>query len=208
VRKSLLLSTVVLSSAIALTGCMNKTGDLGNKNIRNQSVRDNAMRGYEANEYGYRTNSMKMRFANDQDNEQNRIRGERRENNNVIGMHGNSRMESSDRIANKISAMPGVGSAYVMMTDHNAYVAIMEDDKSNSGFVAMNDGLKDKIADQVKALAPSCENVYVSANPDFVGRMEGYANDVRAGHPIQGFLTEFNALVERVFPAPSGTRAR
>jgi len=208
VRKGIMISTtVLLSSAIALSGCMNKTGDLGNKNIRNNAVRDNnAARGYAVDEFGMRPQA--KRFANDAANEQNRINGHQRMNNNVVGMHGNTRMEASDRIANKISAMPGIDSAYVMMTDRNAYVAVKEDDRANTGHMALNDVVKDKIADQVKSLSPSVENVYVSANPDFIGRMEGYANDVRAGHPIQGFLTEFNALVERVFPERSGTRER
>jgi YhcN/YlaJ family sporulation lipoprotein len=193
VRKSLLWTFVLLTSAIALSGCLdNKTGDVGNKNIRPNSV------------------GMKMRFANDQDNEQNRsLHGERMENNNVIGMHGNSRIQTSDKVANKIAAMPGIDSAFVMMTDHNAYVAVKEDPhRMRAHSITLTDAMKDKIADQIKAMSPSVENVYVSANPDFFGRMEGYASNVRRGHPIQGFLAEFNALVERTFPAPSGTRNR
>ncbi|MFC4596944.1 YhcN/YlaJ family sporulation lipoprotein [Cohnella hongkongensis] len=207
-RKAVILSTaaVLLSSAIALSGCMNKTGDLGNKNIRNNAARqNNAARG-GANEYGMRPQA--RRFAEDAANEQNRLNGNQRIDNNVVGMHGNTRMEASDRIANKISAMPGIGAAYVMLTDRNAYVAVVEDDRANTGHTSLTDEVKDKIANQVKALSPSVENVYVSANPDFIGRMEGYANDVRAGHPIQGFITEFNALVERIFPERSGTQTR
>ncbi|TVX97938.1 YhcN/YlaJ family sporulation lipoprotein [Cohnella terricola] len=207
-RKGIVASSVLLSSAIALSGCMNNTGDLGNKNIRNNSVHNNAVREYGVDRHKLHGSALRMHFANDSDNDQNRMYGERRINNNVIGMHGNSRIESSDRIANKISAMPGIGSAFVIMTDHNAYVAVKEHVKANSGSTALTDEVKDKIVDQVKSLSPSVENVYVSANPDFAGRMEGYATNVKAGHPIQGFLAEFNALVERVFPAPSGTRAR
>jgi len=207
-RKGIVAGSVLLSSAIALSGCMNNTGDLGNKNIRNNSVQNNAVRQYGVDGGRMNGSAPRMRFANDSDNDQNRMYGKRRINNNVIGMHGNSRIESSDRIANKISAMPGIGSAFVVMTDHNAYVAVKEEAKSNAGSTALTNEVKDKIANQVKALSPSVENVYVSANPDFVSRMEGYAADVKAGHSIQGFLAEFNALVERVFPAPSGTRAR
>jgi YhcN/YlaJ family sporulation lipoprotein len=174
---------------------MEKTGDVGNKNIRPNSVRGNDMHD--------------MRFANDQDNEQNRMYGDQKMNNNVLGMHGNSHLEANGKLADKIAAMPGIDAAFVMTTDHNAYVAVKEDNASKPGAsAALTNSTKDKIADQVKAMSPSVENVYVSANADFLGRMEGYANDVRAGHPIQGFLSEFNALVERIFPAPSGTRSR
>lgn len=64
--------------------------------------------------------------------------------------------------------------------------------------------LKERIAAEVKKMAPQIDNVYVSANPDFVGRMASYMEDVRLGHPIQGFVAEFNALVERIFPAKAG----
>lgn len=251
-RRSMTLTTMILSLALVLSGCMERTGDLGNKNIR-----PNAMN--------------KSRFANDQDNEQNRINGARRENNNVIGMHGNARIELSDQIAEKVNEIPGVDAAFVMMTDHNAYVAVTQEgtgtnnqaaDRNNgsmrrtntnstgmisdnnnsnatgmsnnhnnhngnghnnsmgtnngngSGLMGNNNGndltdeLKNQIADRVKSMSPSTENVYVSANPDFLGRMQGYADNVRQGHPIHGLVVEFNALVERIFPEPSGTRAR
>lgn len=67
--------------------------------------------------------------------------------------------------------------------------------------------IKNKVADTVKQMSPQTDHVYVSANPDFVGRMKGYMTDVSLGHPIQGFITEFNAMVDRVFPAVSGTDA-
>ncbi|WP_373229469.1 YhcN/YlaJ family sporulation lipoprotein [Cohnella sp.] len=191
-RKRLILTTILLSSAITLTGCMEKTGDVGNKNIRPNSINNN-----------------RTRFANDQDNEQNRMYGERRENNNIIGMHGNSHIELSDEVAEQISSLPEVDSAFVAITDHNAYVAVILDNKAmTSNSMEIPDMQKDKIADRIKSLSPSTENVYVSTNPDFVSRMQGYANVVQQGHPIQGLIVEFNALVERVFPAPSGTRAR
>jgi YhcN/YlaJ family sporulation lipoprotein len=193
VRKSGLWTAVLLVSAIALSGCIdNRTGDVGNKNIRPNSI------------------GMKSRFANDQDNEQNRSRhGERVENNNVIGMHGNSRIQMSDQVAKKIATMPGIDSAFVVMTDHNAYVAVKESPHSMSAqSITLMDATKDKIADQVKSMSPSVENVFVSTNPDFLGRMESYASEARNGHPIQGLLAEFNAMVERVFPAPSGTGNR
>ena len=60
--------------------------------------------------------------------------------------------------------------------------------------------MKERIAAEVKKMAPQIDHVYVSANPDFITRMTSYMEDVRLGHPIQGFVAEFNALVERIFP--------
>jgi YhcN/YlaJ family sporulation lipoprotein len=198
-RKRLIITTVLLSSALALSGCLDRTGDVGNKNIRPNTV----------NKLGINNNGAnRTRFANDQDNEQNRMYGERIENNNVIGMHGNSRIEMSDKIANKLTASPEIDTAFVVLTDNNAYVAVTQASKANTKNIQLTDALKDKIADQVKSMAPSVENVYVSTNPDFISRMQGYASEVSQGRPIQGLITEFNALVERVFPKPSGIRNR
>lgn len=194
-RRGIILTTVLLSSAVALSGCMQKTGDLGNKNIRPNSVTR-----YNSNDNGVNN----MRSTADHGNAHNRMYGVVKDN-DIVRMHSNSRLELNNKVADKIAEMPGIKSAYVMMTNNNAYVAINEDDKANTGHSAITSEVKDKIADQVKSLSPSCENVYVSQNPDFMGRMEGYANDVKAGHPIQGFLAEFNAMAERIFPASAGT---
>lgn len=79
------------------------------------------------------------------------------------------------------------------------------DDKRIRGADSLvTDNLKTRIADKVKQLVPQADNVYVSANPDFVDRMTAYMNDVRLGHPIQGFIAEFNAMVDRIFPVNAG----
>jgi len=67
--------------------------------------------------------------------------------------------------------------------------------------IQLTEDVKSRIAAEVKKLAPSVDHVYISANPDFVDRMSGYWQEVQAGHPIQGFIAEFNAMVERLFPA-------
>lgn len=198
-RKALIIGTLLLSSALAVTGCMEKTGDVGNKNIRS-----NAARGENDRMLGGGTNN--MRFSNDQLNEMNRVHGDQRTNNNIVGMHGNTHLQLSDTIANNVAGLPGVGKTYVMMTDRNAYVSVSQEGNGHHGHAAGGDlaeGLKTKVADRVKSLSPSTENVYVSANPDFAERMRGIAMEARRGHPVQGFLTEFNALVERIFPAES-----
>ncbi|MFD0673416.1 YhcN/YlaJ family sporulation lipoprotein [Cohnella sp. GCM10027633] len=197
-RKSLWLGTLLLTTALAATGCMEKTGDLGNKNIRPNAVNNERMLGNGT------------RFADDQRNEMNRVNGDQRVNNNIVGMHGNSHLQMSDQIADQLAAMPGIDGAYVVMTDRNAYVAVNQDRQgANAGSADLDGAAKTRIADKVKSMSPSTENVYVSANPDFAGRMRNFADETKNGHPIQGFLTEFNALVTRIFPAESsrgGTR--
>lgn len=221
-RKSMMALSASILLGTMLAGCsMEKVGDVGNKNIRPNSIR------YDAN-----GNILKdKRFADDQMNEMNRINGRRQNSNNVIGSHKNYRMEMSEKIAGDITKLDAVKSSYVMLTDHNAYVAVSLDEvepkgdakmmsRTNAGYIGedgvkitkrmsslstgqhmLTDQIKDEIANEVKRLRPIVDHVYVSANPDFVGRMNAYMNDVKLGHPIQGFIAEFNAMVERIFPA-------
>lgn len=223
-RKQMMALSAGVLLTVMLTGCMEKQGDLGNKNIRSNMIRKDANGNI----------LMDKRFANDQMNEMNRMNGRRLNSNNVIGSHKNYRMEMSGQMAEAITKFDAVKSAYVMLTDHNAYVAVslVENEpkgemrtmsRTNSGYLGkkgvemsrrmssmstghamLTDQLKDEIAKKIKHLRPSVEHVYVSANSDFVGRMNAYMNDVRLGHPIQSYIAEFNAMVERIFPAKSG----
>ncbi|MCC3377292.1 YhcN/YlaJ family sporulation lipoprotein [Cohnella sp. REN36] len=221
-RKTAVVTSVLLSAALALSGCSSKQGDLGNKNIRSQSLNN--------------------RFANDGRNEMNRIQGRQQINNNVVGYHDNTHLEVSQKIADKLAARPDIKSAYVMLTNNNAYVSIVtEGHGSADGYTAkgtthgspslhkrmstgttgqyghmtatqqptaLSEKLKNEVGDAVKAMAPHVNNVYVSENPDLYGRMKNYATAVSEGHPIQGLVTEFNALVNRIFPESTGTHAR
>lgn len=73
----------------------------------------------------------------------------------------------------------------------------------------MEDNLTDKqkadIAAEVKRMKPSVAHVYISAKSDFVERLAAYAADERSGQAIQGYVAEFNALAERIFPYESGS---
>lgn len=298
--KGVAASSIVLSTALALTGCMAKQGDLGNKNIRSNNYRAQSLDG--------------TRFANDGANETNRINGTQRMNNNIVGRHGNSNLALSQDIADRLAALPEIKSAYVALTNNNAYVAIVEDrnatrkgttgtngsvsplstgtatgrggdgstnpnhfrshysadgihfyhkdqiadvprtgmhtrskdyyrglsvgneaanngfnpngtatgtgtgtfDRNAAGFTGtagvtgtaagdVSDALKNKVADIVKGMHPTVDNVYVSANADFYSRMQNFAADVGSGHPIRGLVNEFNALVNRIFPENAAT---
>jgi YhcN/YlaJ family sporulation lipoprotein len=217
-RKTLAVMTTGLALGIMLTGCAENHGELGNKNIMTKSVK-----------YDSSGNLIiDKRFANDQMNDRNRMNGRRLNNNNLIGSHKNYRMEMSEEIAQALTGMNSIKSSYVMLTDDNAYVAVSLDESPPQGKMAsrsnnaykgregvemskrlhsmatgsdmLTEQVKADVADEVRRFRPRIKHVYVSANPDFVGRMSAYMGDVAAGHPIQGFMAEFNALVERVFP--------
>ncbi|MCE5170184.1 YhcN/YlaJ family sporulation lipoprotein [Paenibacillus profundus] len=194
------------------------------------------------------------------------------------GMHSaNSKMEMSQKIANKIATIKGVKSANVVVTNNNAYVAVTTEHTTTAPKGKMSgmsthrqDGrtygtskhgshmgtygtskhgshmgthgtskhgsrshmgtqgtskhgshagsygtrstsasdvptdLKEKIGNMVKKEAPNCNNVYVSANPDFVDRMNYYNNYAANGQPLTGFANEFQEMIYRIFPTNAG----
>ncbi|NBD27323.1 YhcN/YlaJ family sporulation lipoprotein [Paenibacillus glycinis] len=127
-RKWAMLAAGAMLSTM-LTGCMENHGELGNRNIRGNSV------SYDMN--GNRI--LNTRFANDQMNEMNRVDGHRLNSNNLVGLHKNYRLEMSEAMADRISGIKGVGKAYVMLTDDNAYVAVsLKDDAGKKGANAMS----------------------------------------------------------------------
>jgi YhcN/YlaJ family sporulation lipoprotein len=208
-RKRMLVSIVLLSVTMAVGGCVSRnTGDVGQKNIRPYYAND-----YEKN--GIRINGVhspgsatyRTRFASDQSNERNRRMGRDGLGNNIVGAHDNYRIEMNARIAEQLSRMREVDSAYVLLADQNAYVGIVPKRAaggSGGGQADLDPRLKDKAADFVKSMSYRTQNVYVTSNPDFIGRMQSYAGASAQGYPVQDFLTEFNALAERVFPGTSG----
>lgn len=108
-----------------------------------------------------------------------------------------TKVETADEAADKITELKEVDSATVLVTDHNAYVAVVSNDTTMK---EVTKELEDQIADKVRSSNSSIENVYVSLNPDFVERMTGYREKVNAGEPVEGFFDEFSEAMKRVFP--------
>ncbi|MHA6483229.1 YhcN/YlaJ family sporulation lipoprotein [Paenibacillus sp. strain BS8-2] len=216
---TLLTASVVLGAMLG--GCsMEKQGDLGNKNIRTNQVR------YDANG----NMLMDKRFADDQKNEMNRVNGRRLNSNNLVGSHKNYRLEIKPEYGEKlVEQIEGIKQAVVMMADNNAYVAVSFDETENNkvgtlsrtymglsgakgveagkrmgalstGQHMLTDEVNGQVIETLKALRPSIELVYVSADPEFVGRMGAYLNDSKQGYPVQHYIMEFNGMVERLFP--------
>ncbi|MFJ9386152.1 YhcN/YlaJ family sporulation lipoprotein [Peribacillus sp. NPDC101481] len=118
--------------------------------------------------------------------------------NNANNNNGINDMRVSDDISNRVEAMKEVSNASVIVTENNAYVgAVLKD----GGDKDISNDLKERVADTVRGADPSVDQVYVSANPDFVQRIEGYANDIENGKPVAGFAEEFRELVTRIFPS-------
>ena len=118
--------------------------------------------------------------------------------------HNNTRMEVAQYIADQLVAIDPIQTANVLLTDRNAYVAVTT---KNGQDVETIQQLKTQIADKVHTIKPEIRNVYVSSNPDFVARVNGFVQDLQAGKPMQGLLNEFNTLVQRIFPTDATRNA-
>ncbi|MHA6260182.1 YhcN/YlaJ family sporulation lipoprotein [Sporosarcina sp. CAU 1771] len=107
-----------------------------------------------------------------------------------------TRMDIANEAADKVAEMDEVDSATIIVTDQNAYAAVM----LKSETTELTDALEEKIADKVRETDSDIQKVYVSVNPDFVERMKGYGEEISAGNPVEGFFEEFTESVKRVFP--------
>jgi len=126
------------------------------------------------------------------------IRDDRNENNDFNRNNDNeTRMEIADKVADRIAELDEVRTANVIVTNRNAYVAVVLRDGAKG---EVTDRLENKIADKVRATDPDIRNVYVSSNPDFIKRMTDYRKRINEGDPIEGLFEEFNETVRRIFP--------
>lgn len=122
-------------------------------------------------------------------------------NRNVAGLHDNTFFNLNDEMTDAVIHMPGVQSAYVMMTDRNAYVAV----NRGSADILTNgpqlpEALVSNVSNAIRSRSPSTSNVFVSEDPVLWSRMQAYTQAVREGYSLQRFVAEFNALVQQVFP--------
>ncbi|MGD6966248.1 YhcN/YlaJ family sporulation lipoprotein [Rossellomorea vietnamensis] len=179
--KNLKRFMVVLTGLFLMAGCgmANGGNDAGNNNLQPENV-------------GYNNGNN----ANDMNGQNNGNNG----NNGMFGdnmNNGEGRMESSEKAAKKVNDLKEVKQANVIMTENNAFVAVMLEDNSED---EVTKDIEKKVAKAVKDTEQNIENVYVSSNPDFVERMRGYGDDLQNGEPVEGLFDEFGEMTRRIFP--------
>jgi YhcN/YlaJ family sporulation lipoprotein len=96
----------------------------------------------------------------------------------------------------KIESMPQVKHATVIVSNRNAFVAVVMENEFNGEVTTV---VEDEIAENVWATTENVRNVYVSSNQDFFNLMREYEGIVRSGKVTQGLSAEFNQLTHRVF---------
>ncbi|MDZ5610235.1 YhcN/YlaJ family sporulation lipoprotein [Bacillus pseudomycoides] len=168
--KKIKVFSILSMAIISLFGCAGNQNDKALNNRDNNNVRNVR---YEGNNADVR-----------------RVR------NDTNGINNNqTRLEVADKAADRIIELEEVERANVIVTNRNAYVAVVLRNRDN-----LTNQLENKIADQVRATDADIRNVFVSANPDFVNRMRDYTEKVNKGEPVEGLFEEFNEAVRRVFP--------
>ena len=190
-RKRLLLGAVLIAAVLLSAGCLdNRTGDVGNKNIRpfydnNNEKRDSALNGTNfGDESAYRTRFQRSTAQGPQ----------------ARGQSGAGSFAIREEIAQAIAAFPEVRDAYVAVRGHDAYVAITDERHVLSPYGAgVNNKLRSKIAKTVKSMAPSVRNVYVSAHPEAIERLQWYTFAAKSGQPTDDFLPEFSSITVKRF---------
>ena len=116
-------------------------------------------------------------------------------NNHDTNNDSEAHVRVADDVAQKVSAMDEVEDAYVLVTEQNAFVGVLLKEGTTE-----TDELKSKVADEVRSDNGDFNNVYVSFNPDVAARLTEYADQIRAGEPIEGFIEEFTTSINRMFP--------
>jgi YhcN/YlaJ family sporulation lipoprotein len=135
-------------------------------------------------------NARPVRYNNTTDNNGN--------NGNNGNMANNQQVRVAKKVARRVADLKEVDRAYVIVTDDNAYVAVLLNRNQNNDKLTKQ--LKSKIAKVVKHTDKSVNDVYISENPDFFDQIGDYVNDIQAGRPISGFFNQFNDTIQRVFP--------
>ncbi|MFC4410348.1 YhcN/YlaJ family sporulation lipoprotein [Chungangia koreensis] len=165
---------MVLVLAASLTACGNNNDDNNDQN----NATDDTVNNGNVNEG---TNTT----GNDQ-------------NNGNDGMNGNDNNDNfsfSDEVADKVAAMDEVDNATVVLMGNNAYVAVGLKQGTNE-----SEDLTKRISDEVKNVDGNIDQVYVSANPDFLKEINDYRTQYNNGQPVEGFFNEVTDAVQRVFP--------
>lgn len=199
-----IVTSTVLALLVAGCGVNNDNTDNGRRNVsynpRNTEAPNAPLNVNDVN--NNRANDTRLNDVNN-NRADNRLNGVNNRTNDTRLNNVNNRTFNdndftlSDKIANRVTGLKEVKSANVLITNHTAYVAATLN-PNQKGRVSTK--IEKKIANTVRHTDTSIDRVYVSTNPNFVNRVNQYAQDVGNGRPVQGFGQQFGELVNRIFP--------
>lgn len=106
----------------------------------------------------------------------------------------------ADNLAKAVQRIPGIRSAAAVISGDAAYIGINIDINSSIDNTSKIQNIKKQAADTVRNTDRNIKTVYVSADADFIQRIDKISNDVRNGKPVEGFEDELNEIVKRITP--------
>ena len=173
---------------------VNRTGmnsNYGNNGIGGNNNNYGYNNGYGYN-YGqnYNNNALNDNRLGTNPNNTNSLNG---------GILGNGNTES-DLLARACNTVPGVNGATVVVSGDTAYVGVDVDTANtanNTGNIAQ---IKKQCADKVRAADPNVKQVTVSADADFLQRIQMINQGIRRGTPVESFRNELTQMVKRITP--------
>ena len=141
---------------------------------------------------------------------------------NNVNRGGNGSMLGTGTTGNRFGSGGGMGMSSVNRgtgTGASAYGTGTNNGTMNntpSGFTTGNGALgagtdnvsqdvKNRIEAAIKQTAPHIRNVYVSGDADFVSRIGDYGTQTRGGGTLNNFISDFETMINRVFPGRTGT---
>lgn len=186
----------------------NPGNGLYNKNALNREIGmnknygNNGIGGYD-NNYGY-NNGYGYNYGQNYNNNalnDNRLGINPNNVNNSLnrGMVGTGNTQS-DLLARACNTVPGVNGATVVVSGDTAYVGVDVDTANTANNTQNITQIKKQCADKVRATDPNVKQVTVSADADFLQRIQMINQGIRQGTPVESFRNELTQMVKRITP--------
>lgn len=198
-----IVSILVLSSAIFVTGCQSsetrpdekregmnveQENDLtGDRNINENTVKEPNRDPLGNDDLNKNELSDKDRIYNDMNPDEMDTK--------VVDNEDYTRR--SKLISDKLTELDGVNNATVLLTGDTALIGLdipadTQDDKIKE--------IKDKVEHSAKNTDKDIDRVAITADADVVKRIENMGSDIKDGKPISGFATEIKETIKRITP--------
>lgn len=235
-RKNRRLLLIAVSGCLLMLGaCSPNTSDQaggGTEDQRQQALYDRDSRNNEDPSLG-----VKQRWVDEQSGPRKQPEYIGPNRTDMTNPHFSTTARFDPRIAEAVKSVPGVQAAQVLVTNNNAYVAVVLDGHNpdteaspemmtlgkngGAGLFASYQGpnrfswteaggLADsktvEIRNQVASADSNIQQVYVSANPNFVQRVRFYAKEEQEKGSFTSYMNEINTLIQVAFPSDINTR--
>ncbi|NLN14721.1 MAG: YhcN/YlaJ family sporulation lipoprotein [Tissierellia bacterium] len=205
-NKYIFLALVLVLSLVVACAPVDDTNDTG-MNTRNRLTTQTRINRFDDRTgTNIRDDDMDIRFDTRLDNDLNSINNDTlnrdrlnngmvRNNNNSVN-YGNMASRANE-IAQKISDLPEVERASVVITDDTALVGC-ELRGNRQG--TMTNALRQKIRGIVKEHARDIDNISITTDPDFTDRIRTMSDRIFQGNPIEEFADDIEDLIRRITP--------